>query len=91
MRPIAGSFGVYAETYLNEWSGFAMRATYTIDQNIAIVAFILLRLSLITSVQIGRGWFSGISSVRCIRTRTATIAAANPDAAPTPSAQRGPK
>jgi hypothetical protein len=31
-----------------------------------------------------------MDSVRCLRTRTATKAAANPEAAPTPSAQRGP-
>jgi L-asparagine transporter-like permease len=25
---VAGSFGVYAQPYLNEWSGFAVRITY---------------------------------------------------------------
>jgi len=38
VHPVAGSFGVYAQTYLNEWSGFAVRATYTFVQIIAIGA-----------------------------------------------------
>ncbi|MGA2048706.1 MAG: amino acid permease [Terracidiphilus sp.] len=38
MHPVAGSFGVYAQTYLNDWSGFAVRATYTFVQIIAIGA-----------------------------------------------------
>jgi L-asparagine transporter-like permease len=38
VHPVAGSFGVYAKTYLNEWSGFAVRATYAFVQIIAIGA-----------------------------------------------------
>jgi amino acid transporter, AAT family len=38
MHPVAGSFGVYAQTYLNEWSGFAVRVTYAFVQIIAIGA-----------------------------------------------------
>jgi AAT family amino acid transporter len=38
VHPVAGSFGVYAQTYLNEWSGFAVRATYTFVQIIAVGA-----------------------------------------------------
>jgi amino acid transporter, AAT family len=38
VHPVAGSFGVYAQTYLNDWSGFAVRATYTFVQIIAIGA-----------------------------------------------------
>src|SRR5579863_2297364 len=37
-HPVAGSFGVYAETYLNRWSGFAVRITYAFIQIIAIGA-----------------------------------------------------
>jgi AAT family amino acid transporter len=38
VHPVAGSFGVYARTYLSEWSGFAVRATYAFVQIIAIGA-----------------------------------------------------
>jgi AAT family amino acid transporter len=38
VHPVAGSFGVYAQTYLNDWSGFAVRATYAFVQIIAIGA-----------------------------------------------------
>lgn len=38
VHPLAGSFGIYAETYLNAWSGFAVRATYGLVQIIAIGA-----------------------------------------------------
>ena len=35
-HPTAGSFGVYAELYLNRWAGFAVRYTYWACQCIAI-------------------------------------------------------
>jgi AAT family amino acid transporter len=38
VHPVAGAFGVYAETYLNPWAGFSVRATYGIAQIIAIGA-----------------------------------------------------
>ncbi|HZD76186.1 MAG TPA: amino acid permease [Acidobacteriaceae bacterium] len=38
VHPVPGSFGVYAQTYLNEWSGFAVRVTYAFVQVIAIGA-----------------------------------------------------
>jgi amino acid transporter, AAT family len=38
VHPVAGAFGVYAQTYLNEWSGFTVRATYAFVQIIAIGA-----------------------------------------------------
>ena len=38
VHPDAGSFGVYAETYLSRWAGFAVRATYGFVQTIAIGA-----------------------------------------------------
>lgn len=38
VHPVAGSFGVYAETYLGNWAGFAVRATYAVVQIIAIGA-----------------------------------------------------
>src|SRR5277367_3743499 len=35
VQPVAGSFGVYAQTYLSPWSGFSVRATYALVQIIA--------------------------------------------------------
>ena len=35
-HPVAGSFGVYAEIYLNRWAGFTMRYSYWLAQVIAI-------------------------------------------------------
>ena len=35
-HPTAGSFGVYAEIYLNRWSGFVVRYTYWAAQCVAI-------------------------------------------------------
>jgi AAT family amino acid transporter len=37
-HPVAGSFGVYAQTYLNAWSGFTVRITYAFVQILAIGA-----------------------------------------------------
>ncbi len=36
VHPAAGSFGVYAETYLNPWAGFVVRYTYWMCQVVAI-------------------------------------------------------
>src|SRR5580692_9417363 len=36
VHPTAGSFGVYAELYVNAWAGFAVRYTYWAAQCIAI-------------------------------------------------------
>lgn len=36
MHPTAGSFGTYAEMYLNPWAGFVVRYTYWIAQAIAV-------------------------------------------------------
>lgn len=38
VQPVAGSFGVFAETYLSPWSGFVVRATYAFVQILAIGA-----------------------------------------------------
>jgi amino acid transporter, AAT family len=38
VHPVAGSFGVYAETYLSHWAGFTVRVTYGLAQIIAIGA-----------------------------------------------------
>jgi len=36
VHPTAGSFGTYAETYLNPWAGFVIRYTYWFAQVIAV-------------------------------------------------------
>ncbi|HEY0271196.1 MAG TPA: amino acid permease [Sphingomonas sp.] len=36
VHPSAGSFGTYAETYLNRWAGFVVRYTYWMAQVIAV-------------------------------------------------------
>ncbi|HYL65304.1 MAG TPA: amino acid permease [Candidatus Methylomirabilis sp.] len=38
VQPVAGAFGIYAQTYLNPWAGVAVRSTYAIVQIIAIGA-----------------------------------------------------
>lgn len=38
LHPVAGSFGIYAQTYLSKWAGFTVRATYGFVQIIAIGA-----------------------------------------------------
>ena len=38
VHPQAGSFGIYADTYLNRWAGFSVRAVYGFIQIIAIGA-----------------------------------------------------
>lgn len=54
VHPVAGSFGVYANIYLNGWAGFAVRATYAFVQILAIGAEV-------TAVAIYFGfWFPAI-------------------------------
>lgn len=36
VHPTAGSFGTYAETYLNPWAGFVVRYTYWLAQVVAV-------------------------------------------------------
>jgi AAT family amino acid transporter len=38
VHPVAGSFGIYAERYLNPWCGFTVRATYALIQIVGIGA-----------------------------------------------------
>ena len=38
VHPVAGSFGIYADRYLNPWFGFVVRATYGLIQIVAIGA-----------------------------------------------------
>ncbi len=38
VHPVAGSFGVYADTYVSPWAGFTVRLTYWFAQTVAIGA-----------------------------------------------------
>ncbi|HET7208440.1 MAG TPA: amino acid permease [Terriglobales bacterium] len=38
VHPVAGSFGIYAERYLNPWFGFTVRTTYGLVQIVAVGA-----------------------------------------------------
>ena len=38
VHPVSGAFGTYAETYLNKWAGYSVRATYGLVQIIAVGA-----------------------------------------------------
>src|ERR1700751_4208135 len=59
VHPVAGAFGIYAETYLNAWFGFAVRATYGLVQIIAIGAeltAVAIYCGLWVSQTAPRGW-----------------------------------
>ena len=71
VHPVAGAFGVYAETYLNAWSGFSVRATYGLIQIIAIGAEV-------TAVGIYLSyWFPHVPQWIWIATASAALAGLN--------------
>jgi L-asparagine transporter-like permease len=71
VHPVAGAFGIYAETYLNAWSGFAVRATYGLVQIIAIGAEV-------TAVAIYcRFWFPQTPQWIWVATASAILVAIN--------------
>jgi amino acid transporter, AAT family len=51
MHPGAGSFGLYADLYLNEWAGFVSRAGFWISISVSVGA------SLVASATYMRYWF----------------------------------
>jgi len=53
-HPVAGSFGVYAETYLNPWAGFTMRYSYWLAQVVAIGS------EVVAASIYCRYWFPGV-------------------------------
>jgi AAT family amino acid transporter len=55
-HPVAGSFGVYAEMYVNPWAGFAMRYSYWLGQVIAIGS------EMVAASIYCKHWFPGIPS-----------------------------
>ncbi|MFY9528871.1 MAG: amino acid permease [Candidatus Acidiferrales bacterium] len=71
VHPDAGSFGVYAETYLSRWAGFAVRTTYGLVQMIAIGAEV-------TAVAIYFAfWFPGVPQWVWVVTVSAALVAIN--------------
>lgn len=57
LHPAAGSFGVYADTYLNQWAGFVSRYGYWFAVVIAVSA------ELVAAATYMRYWFPAIPSV----------------------------
>src|SRR5947209_912359 len=57
VHPAAGSFGVYAETYLNDWAGFVARYGYWFSVVIAIVS------ELVATGLYMRIWFTNVPIV----------------------------
>jgi len=71
VHPVAGSFGVYAHTYLGSWAGFSVRATYGICQMIAIGAEV-------TAVGIyARYWLPHVPSVVWVAAASIALVAIN--------------
>jgi AAT family amino acid transporter len=69
--PVAGSFGLYAEKYLNPWAGFTVRLTYWFAQTVAIGAEV-------TAVGLYFGyWMPGVPSWVWIIGSSALVLAAN--------------
>ena len=56
-HPAAGSFGVYAELYLNQWAGFVVRYGYWFSVVIAVAA------ELVAGATYMRSWFPGVAPV----------------------------
>jgi amino acid transporter, AAT family len=70
-HPVVGSFGVYAQTYLNEWSGFAVRVTYAFVQILAIGAEVTAT-AIYFSV-----WFPAVPQWVCVVLVSAGLIAVN--------------
>lgn len=70
-HPVAGSFGVYAQSYLNEWSGFAVRITYVFVQILAIGAEVTA-VAIYFSV-----WFPAAPQWVCVVAASAALIAIN--------------
>jgi amino acid transporter, AAT family len=71
VQPVAGSFGVYAQTYLSPWAGFSVRATYALVQIIAIGAEV-------TAVAIYFAfWFPGVPQWLWVVTVSMCLVAVN--------------
>jgi AAT family amino acid transporter len=71
VHPVSGAFGIYAETYLSSWAGFAVRATYGLVQVIAIGAEV-------TAVAIYFGyWFPHVPQWLWVSSASVALVAVN--------------
>jgi AAT family amino acid transporter len=71
VHPAAGSFGVYAELYLNPWAGFVARYGYWFAVVIAIAA------ELVAAATYTSFWFPGVPAVAWVATFAAVLLAVN--------------
>ena len=71
VHPVAGSFGVYADKYLNRWAGFTVRVTYWFAETVVIGAEV-------TAVGLYFGyWFPDVPTWVWIVGSSALVLAAN--------------
>ena len=71
VHPVAGSFGVYADKYLNRWAGFTVRVTYWFAETVVIGAEV-------TAVGLYFGyWFPDVPTWGWIVGSSALVLAAN--------------
>jgi AAT family amino acid transporter len=71
VHPAAGSFGVYAELYLNPWAGFVARYGYWFAVVIAVAA------ELVAAATYTSFWFPNVSAVVWITIFAASLLAVN--------------
>jgi AAT family amino acid transporter len=71
VQPVAGSFGVFAETYLSPWSGFVVRATCAFVQILAIGAEVTAVAIYFTF------WFPGVPPWLWVTVMAAALIAIN--------------
>jgi len=71
VHPGAGSFGLYADIYLNPWAGFVSRAGYWIAISVSIGA------NLVASATYMRYWFSTVPAVVWIAVFSAVLVVIN--------------
>ena len=71
VHPAAGSFGVYAELYLNPWAGFVARYGYWFAVVISVAA------ELVAAATYTAFWFPGVPAILWIATYAALLLAVN--------------
>ena len=66
-HPVAGSFGVYAEMYVNPWAGFTMRYAYWLAQAVAIGS------QVVAAAIYCKFWFPNIPAIAWIAAFSAAL------------------